>query len=155
MLQQDINWAFLNSFQVPKRLLHGAAWFSQKLYMSVMLDNKAGKFMTPSQPNRFKSYTSCYFITPVLMSLRPGMSLCLKILIIFWWFLIFHALAEVIDRFLKDLNKEQQAVVWRKCVTSIATRCKTLRYNRSKVQMAQGEHQWTIHPSHVTDDKPQ
>ena len=73
----------------------------------------------------------------------------------FLMFLIFHALAEVIDRFLKDLNKEQQVVVWRKCVTSIATRCKTLRYNRSKVQMAQGEHQWTIHPSHVTDDKPQ
>ncbi|XP_068686789.1 mucin-4-like isoform X2 [Montipora foliosa] len=39
---------------------------------------------------------------------------------------------EVTGRFLNDLSPEQQNVVWRKCVTSIATRCKTLRYNRTK-----------------------
>ncbi|XP_029186100.2 uncharacterized protein LOC114953866 isoform X1 [Acropora millepora] len=51
---------------------------------------------------------------------------------------------EVAGRFLNDLSPEQQNVVWRKCVTSIATRCKTLRYNRARA----GEtRDWTFHSS--------
>ncbi|XP_078380047.1 uncharacterized protein LOC144662994 isoform X2 [Oculina patagonica] len=55
---------------------------------------------------------------------------------------------EVSERFLKEVRKEEQTAVLRKCITSIATRCKTLRYNRSKSHV---DNHWTIHTSHTGD----
>ena len=65
---------------------------------------------------------------------------------------LFNSVAEVSERFLKDVNKEQKTGVLRKCITSIATRCKTLRYNRSKSHV---ENHWTIHASQTGDVKQQ
>lgn len=66
--------------------------------------------------------------------------------------LIFLPIDEVSERFLKEVSKEQRTAVLRKCITSIATRCKTLRYNRSKIHVA---NHWTVHTNHLDneDDK--
>jgi len=67
-------------------------------------------------------------------------------------YLLFYPTAEVSERFLKEVSKEQKTAVLRKCITSIATRCKTLRYNRSKIHVA---NHWAIHTNQLDneDDK--
>lgn len=87
------------------------------------------------------------------MSLLPPDAWCrtgLNIYLLVYTF--FHSIAEVSERFLKEVSKEQRTAVLRKCITSIATRCKTLRYNRSKIHVA---NHWAIHTNQLDneDDK--
>ena len=45
--------------------------------------------------------------------------------------------AELVERFMKDESHEVQSIIWRKCLASIATRCKMLRYYQAKNSASQ------------------
>jgi len=84
------------------------------------------------------------------MSLMLGVEQNLKFLPSgLFLFIFIYPIAEVSERFLKEVSKEQKTAVLRKCITSIATRCKTLRYNRSKIHVA---NHWGIHTNQLDND---
>lgn len=92
--------------------------------------------------------SSCYRNSLDFWYLMCGVDQDLKFYLLVYFYL-FYPIAEVSERFLKEASKEQKTTVLRKCITSIATRCKTLRYNRSKIHVA---NHWAIHTNQLDNE---